>query len=131
MKKAQWLDRCLLESPYFYTLCTTKKHFRKVLRHLRIKKSSRPSFLSTEHANATVHFFQSCGPDKHAAVVCIGGLKGRNRLDVLALLVHEAVHIWQEIRAVYGESCAGREEEAYSVQRIAQSLFYEYERQTA
>jgi hypothetical protein len=45
---------------------------------------------------------------------------------VLALLVHEAVHIWQETKRHYTETNPGDEIEAYCIQGITESLFEAY-----
>jgi hypothetical protein len=50
---------------------------------------------------------------------------------VAGLLVHEAVHIWQEHCERIGEDSPGRETEAYSIQWISQQLFWEYVRQVS
>ena len=125
--KNKWLDRNLLELNGYYTLCTTEKQYRSVLKHLRVKGGSAPTFLSTPQANATVHHFNCEG--KYCAVVCLGNTKERTNAQVLALLVHEAVHIWQEFKENIGEREPGRETEAYAIQSISQSLITEYFRQ--
>lgn len=38
----------------------------------------------------------------------------------MSVIVHEAVHVWQEIELIMGEKQAGREIEAYAVQWISQ-----------
>lgn len=48
-------------------------------------------------------------------------------IDILmqrGLVIHEAVHIWQEIRTMMNEKEPSIEFEAYSIQRIAQDLMY-------
>lgn len=52
----------------------------------------------------------------------------RPRHATYALLTHEAVHIWQAAKEAMGEDAPSCEFEAYSIQRIAQDLFYEYDR---
>lgn len=47
-------------------------------------------------------------------------------IEVHGLLLHEAVHIWQRIKQLMGESEPSREFEAYSIQSIAQDLFAMY-----
>lgn len=127
--KNKWLRRDLLELNGFYTLCTTEKQYRLTLKHLKIKTKDAPSFLITQQANATVHCFDSKG--KTCYVVCIGNTEGQTREQILALLVHEAVHIWQDFKASIGEHNPGRESEAYAIQMLSQSLMIEYFRQVA
>ena len=125
--KNKWLDRNLLVLNGYYTLCTTEKQYNAALKHLRVKHREAPSFLASPRANATVHHF-NC-EDKYCAVVCLGNTKERTNAQVLALLVHEAVHIWQEFKENIGEGAPGRELEAYAIQSISQSLITEYFRQ--
>lgn len=40
------------------------------------------------------------------------------------LVIHESVHIWQELKTLMGEKEPSVEFEAYSIQRIAQDLLY-------
>lgn len=47
--------------------------------------------------------------------------------QIHGLLLHEAVHIWQELKIKMGEESPSAEFEAYSVQSIAHNLFDMYE----
>lgn len=123
-----WLDDALVVSPIKYTLCLTERSFRKALKRLHVPKDGRPEFLSTDHANAATHFFES--DDGGAAViVTLGGTEGRSIEQVHSLLVHEAVHLWQAIRERMGEESPSAEFEAYSVQAISQRLMESYAEQ--
>jgi len=55
--------------------------------------------------------------------------EGRNPIEVAGLLVHEAVHVWQEYCHGIGEDTPGSEQEAYGVQAISQELMAEFDRQ--
>ncbi len=125
----RWLDRCLLTGP-FITLCTTPTLYRRACKHLGVGKRTRPQFLLSPHHGATVHFFESRKTTYPAAIVCIKAGEGYSPVQVTALLVHEAVHIWQSVKERHNETCPGKELEAYGIQAIAQALITEYERQT-
>lgn len=65
-------------------------------------------------------------------LVCLGeGHEKRAPIEVAGLLVHEAVHVWQQYCAAIGETEPGAEQEAYGIQCIAQELMSEYARRTA
>jgi hypothetical protein len=49
-------------------------------------------------------------------------------VEIAGILVHEAVHIWQEYCDFYGEDKPGREQEAYAIQFIAHELMTEFAR---
>lgn len=125
--KNHWLDRSLLELDH-YTLCTTEVQYRRTLKHLKVRSSDAPSFLVSPRANASAHHFVRDG--KYAHVVCLGSTEGKDDDQVIALLIHEAVHLWQEFRRGIGEVSPGDEIEAYAIQSISQSLITEYRRQT-
>jgi hypothetical protein len=130
MKKPEWLRRDLIQSPCYYTLCTTEKQFHTELKRMKLARGTWPSFNKTKHADATTHFFNT-PEQKLCAIVCIKppDPKTVEPLQICAMLVHEAVHIWQEIRQHLGETYPSSEFEAYSVQRLAQALMYEYAHQ--
>ncbi len=128
--KPKWLDRTLFVSSHYITLCTTEKLFKKTLKCLNIAKKDRPEFLSAWSSSATAHFFEHREDKKASVVICVGSTEGKTLIQVHALLVHESVHIWQEIKAYLGETNPSVELEAYAIQNISQQLMLEYERQT-
>lgn len=121
-----WLDRTLLKSPYCFALCRKEKEFKKELKRLQIPKNQWPEFMGSNHANATVHYFENSHLDIKCCIVCLGSTKGYTEIQVYALLVHEAVHIWQATRDSIGERHPGLEQEAYAIQCISQQLFTAY-----
>lgn len=128
--KLNWLERDLVISPYFFTLCTNEKLFKKAMRHLGIPKKSRPNFVSTWHSNGTAHYFELREKRKKCVVVCIRGFDDHDPAAIVGLIAHEAVHVWQQIRETLGESAPSSEFEAYSIQNITQQLYGEFLRQT-
>lgn len=125
----RWLERCLLTGP-FITLCTTPKAYHRACKHLGVAKNVRPQFMLHPRNGATAHFFESKKETYPAAIVCIRVDEGCSPVQVTALLVHEAVHIWQSAKEWHAETCPGKEVEAYGIQAIAQELLAEYARQT-
>ena len=126
-----WLDRSLLTSRYCYALCLSEEAFHAELKRLEVPERHWPEFLKTTHANATTSFFENLDQKENCAIVTMHPSKDRELEQVYALLVHEAVHIWQAEKDVIGEHSPGKETEAYATQRIAQSLMYSYKEQTA
>lgn len=61
------------------------------------------------------------------AIVQIGSTKGRTKIEVYGLILHEAVHVWQQIKLLMREDNPSIEFEAYSIQLIAINLFSMYE----
>lgn len=123
----KFCDSTLFESPYDYTLCTKEKQFDKVMKRLKVPKVSRPGFMAAG-ADACVWFLTS---DRfNIAVVCMGDTEGKSMPQIHAMLVHEAVHIWQKICKTVGERRPSSEFEAYSVQMISQRLMELYHAQT-
>lgn len=127
----KWLDRDLIVSPYSFALCLSEKQFKKELKRLNLPSEQWPPFLATPHASATVHFFERHGDIDFCAIVCLGDTSNVELEQVYSMLVHEAVHIWQEIRAHIGERDPSSEFEAYSIQAISQRLMFSYKEQTA
>ncbi|SPL69152.1 hypothetical protein [Acinetobacter stercoris] len=72
-------------------------------------------------ADARVNFTQGF------AIVQIAESKQWNLIQIHGLLLHEAVHIWQEVKLLMGENDPSVEFEAYSIQSISQDLFEMYE----
>lgn len=123
---SKWIDRALIISPVYYTLCTDEKDFYKQMKYIRMPIKEQPEFM-VEGSGATTHSF-NCDDGRHVAIVCIG-TDNKNFGEVCSLLAHEAVHIFQFIRELMGEKNPSVEFEAYSIQMITQQLIIEYERQ--
>lgn len=128
MSRDVWLDRALVIGPSL-TLCTSEAEFRSVLRRLKIKEPV--PFLGSPGANATTHCFSDSGSGEEVAVVCVGDVEGCDGVQIAALLVHEAVHVWQNFCQGIGEAAPSAEFEAYSIQMIAQRLMTRFAEKVA
>lgn len=120
--KINWLHRGLIDAPH-YTLCTNQERFDAVCKYLKVE----PYPGMDEVGDARTHFFERKG--KIVAVVCFFNYRKHDRIADYAMLVHEAVHIWQEVKKEIDEKSPSAEFEAYSVQRICVELFAEFEAQ--
>lgn len=122
----KWLDRRLIDNPFYLGLCRNEKDFHAALKRLKVPRDKWPAFLGSARANATAHYFRN--PEgKVMAIICIGSARGRTKLETYAILVHEAVHVWQWIRDDIGEKEPSNEFEAYSIQRLALTLMAAYD----
>jgi len=132
MMKAKLLDRTLVIAPVHYTIATNIDIFNNILKHLKMTPESDPL---KEYSDARTHFYRYSGDDRSSpkitAVVYLPAelAKKRSIYAVYGLIVHEATHIWQEIKELLGEDNPSKEFEAYSMQWIAQELMVEYDRQ--
>ena len=115
----KYLDRALLIGPYV-AICRDEKEFRKELLRLKLPRHEWPNFM-TKGGYATTHFLTNT-PKGMICIVCLGSTVGKTRTQIDALLVHEAVHIWQKFVADIGEDHPGDEMEAYAIQNLSQSL---------
>jgi hypothetical protein len=121
----KYLDRSIQWLRIQYCLCVSENQFHKELSSFGI--SERPSFTTS---SATTHHFISLSGEP-ISIVCIANFDDKNPILIAALLVHEAVHIWQRNCELIGEDNPGHENEAYSIQWLSQELMYEFVRQTA
>lgn len=122
--KCRWLDRHVSTPGPYLTLCLTEDEYLSAMRHCKI--SNPPPWVSPG-ANATTHSLSN--PKGHR--VCIVTMKdweGRDPIEVAGLLIHEAVHIWQEYAESMGERNPGIEQEAYAIQGLSQTLLAEFAR---
>lgn len=125
MSRAKYVDRALVTCPYYIALCKDEDAFKRELRRLKVPPGQWPPFLGAAHADATVHFLESRS-NGLIALVTVKPRAKASRIALDLLLVHEAVHIWQETRRVLGEKAPSDEFEAYSIQHIAQRLIEAY-----
>lgn len=103
-----------------YCLVRNQKQLKKVL-----KNTSYKAVFNDLGAAAQVNAFS--GEDSTYLVVQLGDTTNQDLLAVYALLVHEAVHIWQAIVERMREQSPSKEFEAYSIQLIALNLFQMYQ----
>lgn len=125
-KRVNWLDRRIAAPGPFITLCLDEPAFKKACRHIKVEP---PKFILNDWSQATAHIFSS--PRGVAAIVCLRDWYGANPVAIAGLIVHEAVHIWQEYADSIGERLPGKEQEAYAIQAISQELMAEFARQIA
>lgn len=124
----KWLDRGIIHSKIHYCFCSSQKEYGKILKSLNIEDFVVGHWLK-EGKPATTHFW--IAPESRVAIVCVDLTKesfARDPITLAGILVHEAVHIWQEICDDMGEDRPPAEFEAYSVQWISQELMWEYAR---
>lgn len=120
--KTKWLDRRVAAQGPFLCLCLSQQELNAATRHLNT-----PSLeWLNRGANATTHFFDNDG--RVTAAVCLGAVDGKDGQQIAALLVHEAVHVWQAYAESIGEHNPAKEQEAYAIQCISQELMTEYAR---
>lgn len=124
--KPKWLDRGVACPGPYLALVLSQAEFDKAMRHCQ--QPSVP-YLATQRADATTHIFANAKGET-VAIVALGDVTGRSGVEVASLLVHEAVHVWQEHCASIGERHPACEQEAYGIQAISQELMAEYARRT-
>lgn len=120
---SRWLSRTLIRGP-FMRLCLDERDFHAALRQIDCPKPY-PPFLAGAQADATAHLISS-SRGLVAIVTLRATTKRRDLIDVHALLVHEAVHVWQALRGDMGERDPSHEFEAYAVQSLSDELMRAY-----
>ena len=119
-----WLSRVLISGPYL-ALVLSEKEFDKALRDMGIKKGDGPDWIKTPQADATTHWMEHKDGNS-ACIVALRQKEGVSGIQIAAMLMHEAVHVFQRYCAHIGEHEPSAEFEAYSIQAIAQNLMYAY-----
>ena len=123
--KPQWLDRRIAHPGPYLTLCLSDKEYRAALKQCGVTPIG--DWIKTDWADATAHHMSN--PKGEAVcVICLRVGEGRTPVEIAGLLVHEAVHAWQDYCHRIGETDPGSEQEAYGIQSIAQELMAEYAR---
>lgn len=120
----KWLDRRIAAPGPYLCLCLSEKEYEAALKHC--KQKAVDAWIKTPQAQATTHVLTS----NHGLVVivCLSQWEERSGVEIAGLLVHEAVHAWQEWCAYYGEHNPASEQEAYAIQGISQELMAEFAR---
>lgn len=103
--------------PAYFGFATDEKSFDAEMKRLKCD----PVCFVSEGASATTHSFVR--GHEITIIVAVQEWEKYSLCEVLGILVHEAVHVWQEILDFIGErEKPGYEIEAYHIQTIAQSM---------
>lgn len=122
--KKQWLDRRIAAPGPFLALVLNQAQRESACRDLDMVV---PEFFERPGAGGAVFGFD--GKHGLACIVAMRGVADKTPIEIAGLLVHEAVHVWQQYADEIGERQPGREQEAYAIQSIAQELMAEFARQ--
>lgn len=125
MAAKHWLSRNLVVSPAYLALFIREDDFRKELTRLKLPKEKWPP--PTQVGCGSTTFIDYKG--RPACIVRMPLCPNTTIEQYHALLVHEAVHVWQFIRERIGEDSPSSEFEAYSIQGIAQELMLAFKAQ--
>ena len=123
-KKYKWLNRRVSREGPYLTLCLSGEELSHALRGMtkvHIKFPDYGAKCTTLHHIDTNELCSVVSISKHSQEKC-------NAIEMAGLLVHEAVHVWQEYAADIGEINPAVEQEAYAIQGISQELMAEYAR---
>lgn len=118
-----WISRSLLQGPRV-AVVFSQRQFQRAARAIGEGGDQDP--YCEPHMHACVHAY-----DAVDGLACIVGINAArlaqlDPIDVAALLVHEAVHIWQRTRIRLGPGDLGVEMEAYAIQNLSAELMRAY-----
>lgn len=118
MSKLLWADPCILQAQLYYTVVVTEKQFQREMRRMGYSKEMiRDTHWLGGGSGAAVQQFKGAADDgRDVLIVCIKPVE--DEVQLMGLLVHECVHVWQYIREALGEKNPSPEMEAYAVQAI-------------
>lgn len=120
------LNRTLIRSPVSYALCTNEKQLHNLLKKINVAPQDYCNFVS-EGYGAEVHYYES--EEDRYAIVCMNIYKDDSIADTVALLAHEASHIFDYITEYMNEAEPSKEFKAWSLQTIVSNLVEEYYKQ--
>ncbi len=123
----KWIDRAIIDSTYCIGLCQSEGDFRREMRRLKLPVQDWPVWV-TDGKDGTVHYYNAKPGHAPCCIVCIRARKKDNPIEVIGLIIHEAVHVWQAVAEEMHEDKPSCEFEAYSIQNIAIRLISAYQR---
>jgi hypothetical protein len=122
--KVKWLDRALLAGPYL-ALVLSQKEFDEALGHCDVPKDKFVHWIKNAQSDATAHYLENAVGEL-VCIVAIRPTESATGVQIAAMIVHEAVHVFQQFRDSIGEDAPSAEFEAYSIQSISQRLMEAY-----
>jgi len=122
-QKYRWLERRMAKPGPFLVLCLSEEELRHATRGMTRHPMPYPE------TGALCSTLSHMKTGEFCAVVSLSqSAQTRAPIEIAGLLVHEAVHVWQEYAERMGETNPGSEQEAYAIQAVAQELMAEYAR---
>jgi len=116
--KTIWIDAGWY--PVRIAFCPDEASWKRLMKRMGIPAEPYPAVGRIAHCST----FDGSSGDRIIAVTCGEGVD--DPVEVVCLLVHEAVHVWQNILGQIGEKHPGREPEAYAIQSISRGLIRAY-----
>ena len=120
-KNPMWLSQEIGIPLVHWCLCLTEEALKKAENQL--KKEGRDFYLKFPYSGAECKFVYRDG-NWTDCIVCL--VETDDPVENAVSLVHEAVHIWQNLCEYIGEENPSKEFEAYTIQNITQRLFDAY-----
>jgi hypothetical protein len=114
-----WCDRGW--QPHHYGFCPDKAAWDREMKRLGVTGTAYPA------TDGACSHFTNLKEASNCTIVTIS-TKKRPPLVIVGLIVHEAMHVWREVRDSIGERHPSAEFEAYSLQAITQNLISAYEK---
>lgn len=122
MSRAIWCENWMW--PFFYGFCPDEAAWK---REMKMLGSADP--YPDNPAGAKCNEFVPKDPMfNNRILVTVGHRKDRTPLQVVTMLQHEAVHVFQKLCAVIGEHDPSIEFEAYMIEAISKELIIAYEK---
>lgn len=118
------LNRVLFEIPFNLHFFKSEKEFKNWCKK-RGFEDEPPRFV-VKGSNGSVHKIETGGVIDVVVTMDENGLEYNTSNEIMALLVHEAMHVWQYVLEYIGEHKPSYEFEAYMVQKICLKLFDAY-----
>ena len=101
--------------------CPSKKAWKKEMKRLGVKDYPYPK------TDGCVNWFERNEGHGHCCLVTIGS-GSKDPLEIIGLITHEVMHVWQFTLEVMNESTPSREFEAYSIQGLTMSVIDAFEK---
>lgn len=117
-----WCGQELIVCPFKYKLCVGVEAVVKEFRKLEVHEEQWTGVLGS----TACCVFMERTKEGSVCIVFLSDLKGVSDDEILGILAHESVHIWQRARDIMTEECPSGEFEAYSIQQVFMNLLQEY-----
>lgn len=132
-RKLDWIMSLKCDSfPYIISLCLSQKGLEKLYKSLKIHPRHWPENWNGKELNTgCTSNLDALGHNRSVVTVDMNRVVGMSKPVIYSILVHEAVHAWQNLKVSIGEKYPGDECEAYTIQMFTKFLIQSYEEMIA